>query len=1102
MWNDEILQRMRYSGDDESNFIAGSQYGDWMDGRDGNDALHGMDGNDSMRGGRGDDFMDGGSGNDILLGQDGQDQLMGGDGDDVLNGGAGDDILFGGMGNTVFQVDLHGGIDTIYTWYQQGAHNTLQFGEGIAPGDVLVRIDPNSGDLVVSFNASQDRVTVVGYLDKYSGNPEGLNELRFANGVSWSTADIRRESTNGNDGDNVIDGTSGDDTMDGKGGNDRLMGLGGDDVLLGGDGDDLLEGGTGNNTLNGGRGNDYLGGDVGADTYVFNIGDGQDYINEYSWGWGWQVGDDYVRLPNTIRFGAGIAPTDLQFVQNGDTLYIYYGSQDSIAIPYTDTYGAVDKLPVDRFEFADNSVWTYRELINHAPELMVPVGEVWAMEGQVLEFQIPSFTFFDRDPEVLRYQLALAEGGDLPAWLHFDQLTGKITGTPGYSDSGELDLKVTALDNVGATASDIFKLKVTPFDPAPELRQEIATQNATEASPFSITIAPGTFVDPDGGPVSYQLTMASGAPLPAWLQCDGATLSGIAGDADTGVVQLRLTATDGGGNAAFADYALNVANINQAPVLVQAPASQSVEDGVAFSYALPGNMFGDADAGDSGVLALDGLPAGFSFDAQTRTISGTASLAEVGAHALTVSFTDAGGLRASAGFALTVTAAASVSLTGSAGADTLTGKSNSDVLRGLGGDDILNGAIGADRMEGGSGNDTFYVDNTGDLVVENSADGTDTVMASINYTLGANVERLTLTGNAINATGNTLNNTIAGNSGNNLIDGGLGDDSMAGGAGNDTYMVGSTSDAVTEALDAGFDRVISSVGRSLGANQETLTLTGTAAINGNGNLLNNLVQGNSGINSLTGGDGNDVLQGGAGDDTLNDSSFATGNLFDGGLGADRLTGGAGADMFIGGAGNDIINTSSGADVIAFNRGSGMDAVVVANGNDNTVSLGHGILYSDLSLAKSGNDLILKTGMGEQIAFNSWYSSTNAHSVGTLQVVTEGGADYVVGSASAIHDNKIEQFNFNALVAQFDQVRVGQGSSFSWNVAPSLEAFSSGGSDSAAIGGDLAYQYAQRDTLSALSAMPALAIIGSPSFGVGSQALQAGAALNDGIAVLY
>ena len=277
-------------------------------------------------------------------------------------------------------------------------------------------------------------------------------------------------------------------------------------------------------------------------------------------------------------------------------------------------------------------------------------------------------------------------------------------------------------------------------------------------------------------------------------------------------------------------------------------------------------------------------------------------------------------------------------------------------------------------------------------------------------------------------------------------------------------------------------------------------MTGSG-LTGNGNALANLIQGNSSNNSLNGGDGSDILQGGLGDDVLSDTSLK-GNLFDGGAGADRLTGGAGNDMFIGGAGIDNITTGTGADIIAFNRGGGQDSVAVTSGSDNTVSLGKGILLSDLALSKSGNDLILKVGLGETISFKGWYSSTSAHSVGTLQVVTEGGADYVAGSASIIHDNKVEQFNFTALTNKFDQVRVGQSSNFTWNMASSLETFSSGGSDTAAIGGDLAYQYGLNGNLAALSAQPALAIVGSSGFGAGSQALQGASALNDGFAVLY
>ena len=78
-------------------------------------------------------------------------------------------------------------------------------------------------------------------------------------------------------------------------------------------------------------------------------------------------------------------------------------------------------------------------------------------------------------------------------------------------------------------------------------------------------------------------------------------------------------------------------------------------------------------------------------------------------------------------------------------------------------------------MNGGAGDDTYVVDNPGDVVTEAPNQGTDTVQSSISYTLGANVENLTLTGSgAINGTGNALNNVIFGNIGSNFLTGGAG----------------------------------------------------------------------------------------------------------------------------------------------------------------------------------------------------------------------------------------------------------------------------------------------------------------------------------------
>jgi Ca2+-binding RTX toxin-like protein len=377
------------------------------------------------------------------------------------------------------------------------------------------------------------------------------------------------------------------------------------------------------------------------------------------------------------------------------------------------------------------------------------------------------------------------------------------------------------------------------------------------------------------------------------------------------------------------------------------------------------------------------------------------------------------------------------------------------VLIGNSSDNTLNGGTGNDTMSGGVGNDTYIVDAIGDVVTENSNEGVDLVQSGVTYTLSNNLENLTLTGTAaINGTGNALdnvltgnsaNNTLTGGAGNDTLNGGAGTDTMVGGTGNDTYVVDATTDVVTEAVNEGTDLVQSSVTYTIGNNIENLTLTSTAAINGTGNTLDNILTGNSANNTLNGGDGNDTLNGGNGTDTL-----------------------------VGGLGNDIYIVDTTTDVITENAASGTDTVqssvsfslaaTAFNNVENltltgTATIGTGNTLNNVLTGNVGNNT-LSGGIGNDTMIGGAGDDTYVVDA-TADVITEllnEGTDLVQSSVTYTLANNIENITLTGTIAinatgnALDNVLTGNSANNTLNGGDGNDTLNGGSGTDTLVGG--------------------------------------------------
>lgn len=376
-------------------------------------------------------------------------------------------------------------------------------------------------------------------------------------------------------------------------------------------------------------------------------------------------------------------------------------------------------------------------------------------------------------------------------------IDGSSVGDAYYADGTHSESVTTADGQVTIARYSVDgKLTGTTGSPnhAPTVVQPIEAQATQQDQPWTFTIPAGTFADPDEDSLTYSASTAGGQPLPAWLQFDSATFTftGTPGNDGVGGLALEVTVADGSDAMASTTIALNVTNVNDAPALVNAVSAQSATEGQPWRFTVPVDTFSDQDVGDTLTYAAtlaDGspLPSWLSFDAGTRTFSGTPLRSDGGEVMMEIIATDNGGLTARQTVALHVSMA-----TYADPGSNLLGTIGKDTLIGGAGNDFLDGLSGADQMIGHEGDDTYTVDTPKDVVVELASEGFDTVRSSVTYTLPANVEALVLTGTADrNGTGNASDNTLVGNAGRNIL---------KGGAGHDTYVMtrGSGADKIQE----------------------------------------------------------------------------------------------------------------------------------------------------------------------------------------------------------------------------------------------------------------------------------------------------------------
>lgn len=928
---------------DGHDFVIGGTDGKEIQGGTGNDFIHGGDGIDALFGGSGDDWVEGGGRFDYIAGDNGDiffespilghDVLNGGQGDTDYDADSGDDIMFAGAG--------------------------IQKNIGMWGFDWVIHKDS-------TVSAYSDLNQLVFDTEPLKVLRDRFSDVEALSG--WDRDDVLRGDDRGNDPDAGAEEQLNANNALSQAGVDRINGLRemldylvelppaeGDleaviafnagNILLGGGGSDVIEGRGGDDYIDGAHWlnvrisiRDDAGNEIGTADGMTKVITGKSGILANT--------ADSLTLDQAM-FSRLLNPGQLHIVreilyskdENDIDTAVYFGLADEYdlienvdgtwTISHTRFVGGggtvttfdpldpdglnttrkivsdgTDTLRnIDRVQFADQVVW----LIDRPAEGSVTISSMTPAEDQVL---VAAATVSDPNGTefaVLSYAWQALVAGE---WVQVG--TGQSF-TPGDAEVG-LALRVVVSFNddwgnpeslVSAVTAPVLNVNDAPTG-LPQL------SNASPSVGQVLIASAAQIADADGlvgATFAYQWQVGSGD---SFSNIAGATAQSFTLTAAQAGQQVRVQVSYTDNRGTF-EVLTSAATAVIASAVIMGTNAANTLNGTALDDHILGLGGNDVLNGLAGNDILDG---GAGNDTLDGGLGADVMLGGLGNDIYIVDNVGDQVIEAAGGGTDTVRTTlqeyglgANVEHLTFIGTGNFTGYGNelANTIIGGAGNDVLDGGAGIDRLVGGAGNDSYYVDNPGDVTVETAGGGIDTVYSTASsYTLRANVENYVHLGTgAADATGNGLANQMTGGAAADILRGQGGDDVLSGMGGNDTLY------------------------------------------------------GGAGADSLLGGEGGDTLFGEGGNDIL-----------DGGDGDDILDGGAGNDIMIGGAGNDTLYADQGNDILVFGPNFGSDTIIgfdanPAGGQDllniAAFNLTAATFASRVSIADAGNDVLVTVG---------------------------------------------------------------------------------------------------------------------------------------------